>query len=790
MASNGNKSSTNSDGDRCLLEIEDAFVEVDVDGNVSDSLDECELLGVGTVSETTGAVASTITLDSHAPLESTCIADAVAEERVHEPMDVDMIEDNPVVTGAEGQGSRTSDPCYEGHSLEGSKSTLEEQPVVEYPFRDFRLQKEDGSYYTPEEVASGSYKLKDTNTRKVTASSGSAGGSPQVQPVAEVPTVSEAKSIKKAKVKRVCPICHKVVPRIKIHVHAEHFPGCMKDDTSKDINVLPTKPSVLHQVINLVYRRMRLADLDHLLSTIRQRELHPATHTQLSDQEKAQVDAYAQYVGEKPGKAHYQVHKPDTKGILCHWRLLMSCMGTLSQEDQADVRRFVPQAEGVDAPPAHKSSTGSSEAAGKSATVGKAGSRRSATGEGSAGASKDSGEPPNKKGKPSGAGVATVHKSSGPMPAQSQTKEKSKSKETSKGKSKETPKEKSKGKSKDKSKEKSKDKSHKSRKSEPEHMVVVKLDKGSAHRMVDYVPPTKKPATTTPPLPPFVGVDTHFHPDMLMKQTGKNSLAEALATLPVSEGFQLEKAICIYCFPKSYPDPYQRIELRKDSRLLYAYGWHPKALDGHNDPYTFEVLDSLCGTKDCVTMGEIGLDYTVNQPKESRQKKMLKELLRIARRRKLPVIIHCRDRPNQHRASDDCVKILTEALPKGHTVIRHCLDGDKDQFLKWKEEIPGCYFSIAGLATKESCNPQLSLVIDRIPDDRLLLETDAPYLLPAGVKNTTTNSPNLLLEVAKYVAHIREDVRVDDIYGDTRSAHKLRRLLESTAANARKCFRY
>ena len=130
-------------------------------------------------------------------------------------------------------------------------------------------------------------------------------------------------------------------------------------------------------------------------------------------------------------------------------------------------------------------------------------------------------------------------------------------------------------------------------------------------------------------------------------------------------------------------------------------------------------------------------------------------------------------------------------MPKSHTVIRHCFDGDKDQYLKWKDAIPGCYFSIAGLATQlNKCNRQLSLVIDRIPGDRLLLETDAPYLLPAGVTNTTTNSPNLLLEVAKYVAHIRSDIEMDKVYGDTRSAQKLRKLLESTAANARKCFRY
>jgi hypothetical protein len=157
-----------------------------------------------------------------------------------------------------------------------------------------------------------------------------------------------------------------------------------------------------------------------------------------------------------------------------------------------------------------------------------------------------------------------------------------------------------------------------SRKHTPMRPTVTITLQGPRRRQVDYASSR-----------PFVGFDTHFHPDRMMQRTGTDSLDAALASLPASDNFQLRKAVCIYCFPKSYPDVRRRVQLRKDARLLFAYGWHPKAVLGHQDEYVLEDLDTLLGSKDCVAMGEVGLDYSQEQPSHSAQLNLLRKLLKI-----------------------------------------------------------------------------------------------------------------------------------------------------------------
>ena len=188
-------------------------------------------------------------------------------------------------------------------------------------------------------------------------------------------------------------------------------------------------------------------------------------------------------------------------------------------------------------------------------------------------------------------------------------------------------------------------------------------------------------------------------------------------------------------------------------------------------------------------MGEIGLDFAHGGPSRISQRQHLRELLKIARRRNLPVIIHCRDKPGCREASDDCLKLLKEAFGEHtrHTIIRHCFDGDMGQFLEWKEAFSNCYFSISGKATHLDCDRQLSLVITKIPKDRLLLETDAPWLLPTGSPGDL-NSPNLLLEIAKYILSLQVSCPPNRMTKDPRASAKLRELLEQTSRNSRRCF--
>ena len=154
----------------------------------------------------------------------------------------------------------------------------------------------------------------------------------------------------------------------------------------------------------------------------------------------------------------------------------------------------------------------------------------------------------------------------------------------------------------------------------------------------------------------------------------------------------------------------------------------------------------------------------------------LPRLLEIGDRLNKPVVIHCREKNREsHQASDDCLRIMKAKLRRDHMVHRHCFNGSVAEFREWRDNFQNCYFGITGIATLvQKCHPQLALVISQIAEDRLLLETDAPYLVPHG-QNTNTNSPNLLDKVAEYVAEMRNE--------------SVEHILQITARNARQCYR-
>ena len=229
-----------------------------------------------------------------------------------------------------------------------------------------------------------------------------------------------------------------------------------------------------------------------------------------------------------------------------------------------------------------------------------------------------------------------------------------------------------------------------------------------------------------------------------------------------------------------WPSADECAELRDDPRLLFSYGWHPKQLlsgIGVTSRGNWEELSTLLGSEGCVSLGEVGLDYTKDTPTKELQQATLVKLLRLnARRRNLPVVIHCRDHPSDRGAAGgDCLAILRQELSRGHHIHRHCFDGSVDEFDSWRRAFPSCYFGITGLATMDYCHRELSVVISLIPEDRLLLETDSPFLKTRG-EASLHNSPLLLDKVARYVAKIRRT--------------SLARVLEITSHNARRCYRF
>jgi TatD DNase family protein len=184
--------------------------------------------------------------------------------------------------------------------------------------------------------------------------------------------------------------------------------------------------------------------------------------------------------------------------------------------------------------------------------------------------------------------------------------------------------------------------------------------------------------------------------------------------------------------------------------VLYSTaGVHPH----HATDYTAAsdaLIRQLADTKAVVAIGECGLDYFRNFSPREAQLAAFKQQLEIAKDTGLPVFLHQRD------AHDDFVEILEPALPDLSRAVAHCFTGEGESMREYLAM--GLYIGITGWICDERRGKHLHDIVQIIPDDRLLLETDAPYLLPRTLRpkpKTRRNEPAHLVEVVKTVAEAR-----------------------------------
>ena len=192
--------------------------------------------------------------------------------------------------------------------------------------------------------------------------------------------------------------------------------------------------------------------------------------------------------------------------------------------------------------------------------------------------------------------------------------------------------------------------------------------------------------------------------------------------------------------------------------IYAAVGIHPQEIaKGENA----DEIKALCGHKKCVTIGEIGLDYYWEKDRAEEQKELFEKQIIIAKELDLPIIVHDRD------AHEDTLNILKAYKPKG---VVHCFSGSVEMA---KEILKlGMYIGIGGVITFKNAK-KLPDVAKIVPDDKLLIETDCPYLAPEPYRGKLCHSGYIPLTAAK-LAEIR-GVSAEDI-------------LKLTAKNAKTLF--
>ncbi len=202
----------------------------------------------------------------------------------------------------------------------------------------------------------------------------------------------------------------------------------------------------------------------------------------------------------------------------------------------------------------------------------------------------------------------------------------------------------------------------------------------------------------------------------------------------------------------------------REDDVMASIGIHPHEADQHPDVDRAALVARADHPK-VIALGETGLDYYYDHSDRDRQRQSFRAHIAAARETGLPVIVHTRD------AEEDSAEILGDEMARGpFGAVIHCFTGSQklaDQMLAL-----GFYISISGIVTFKNAR-DLQATAASIPLDRLLIETDAPFLAPVPHRGKTCE-PAFVADTARFLADLR---------GESVEA-----LAEATSANFRRLF--
>lgn len=251
--------------------------------------------------------------------------------------------------------------------------------------------------------------------------------------------------------------------------------------------------------------------------------------------------------------------------------------------------------------------------------------------------------------------------------------------------------------------------------------------------------------------------DTHAHYDDEAFDEDREQLLMGLPqqgiALAVNVGASLHSCRQTREFMERYPHIYG------------AIGIHPNETMELTEE-TMTQLKEWCRHPKCVAVGEIGLDYYWDEPERALQKKWFRRQLQLAREEGLPVIIHSRD------AAKDTVDVMQEERARDIGGVVHCFSYTKETARIFLDM--GFYIGIGGVVTFKNAK-KLKEAVQAVPLERIVIETDCPYLAPEpyrGRRNSSLNLPYVVSALARLKGVSEEEIR----RVTWENAHKLYRL--------------
>lgn len=183
----------------------------------------------------------------------------------------------------------------------------------------------------------------------------------------------------------------------------------------------------------------------------------------------------------------------------------------------------------------------------------------------------------------------------------------------------------------------------------------------------------------------------------------------------------------------------------RESDVWASVGIHPHEADGHVDLGEAALLAATEHPK-VIAIGETGLDYYYDHSDRQTQQALLRRHIAIARQTGLPLIVHTRD------AEADTVAVLSEEMDRGaYPALIHCFTASAD-FARQMLDL-GLTISLSGIVTFKNAK-DLQVIAADLPEDRILVETDSPFLAPVPRRGRPCE-PAFVADTARFVAELR-----------------------------------
>lgn len=243
-------------------------------------------------------------------------------------------------------------------------------------------------------------------------------------------------------------------------------------------------------------------------------------------------------------------------------------------------------------------------------------------------------------------------------------------------------------------------------------------------------------------------IDTHCHLDQILATLREPDFRTfRTAHLPVGFG----GCITISCDPASIP---ATKSLMAQEGVHAAFGIHPHDAKAYSDEIE-EVIRQAMADPKTVAWGEIGLDYHYNMSSPDLQRDVFRRQIRMGIACGKPLIIHTR------KAEDDTLAILREEVPRDWPIHVHCFTSSRNLAERLLEAFPNLRLGFTGIVTFKNAE-DLREVVKATPLDRLLLETDGPYLAPVPHRGKPAHPGHIPL-IAERIAELK-GVDVTEVY--------------------------